>query len=46
MQIYGAITDSARAVIEQLAGPVPLTVTPHGIGGFTRSAAERAALAS
>jgi hypothetical protein len=45
-QIYGAITDDTLALIEQLAGPVPLTVKPHGIGGFTRSSAERAAAAS
>ena len=45
-QIYGPTTDSALALMEQLAGPLPLTVKPHGIGGFTRSAAERAAVAS
>jgi hypothetical protein len=45
-QIYGPITDSALALMEQLAGPVDLTVKQHGIGGFTRSAAERAAVAS
>jgi hypothetical protein len=46
MEIFGAITDDALALMEQLAGPVPLTVKPHGIGGFTRSAAERAAATS
>jgi hypothetical protein len=46
MEIFGAITDDALALMENLAGPVPLTVKPHGIGGFTRSAAEQAAAAS
>ena len=46
MQIYGTITDSALATMEQLGGPAPSTVKPQGIGGFTRSAAERAAVAS
>jgi hypothetical protein len=45
-QIYGAISDSALEVMRQLAGPVPLTVKPHGVGGFTRSAAERAHVVS
>ena len=42
MQIYGAVSDSALELMRQQAGPVPLTVKPHGVGGFTRSAAERA----
>lgn len=42
MQIYGAISDSALQTMRQLAGPLPLTVKPHGAGGFTRSAAEQA----
>ncbi len=46
MQIYGAISDSALEIMRQLAGPVPLTVKPHGVGGFTRSAAERAPVVS
>jgi hypothetical protein len=41
-QIYGAVSDSALEMMRQLAGPTPLTVKPHGVGGFTRSAAERA----
>jgi hypothetical protein len=45
-QIYGAISDSALEIMRQLAGPVPLTVKPHGVGGFTRSAAERAHVVS
>jgi hypothetical protein len=45
-QIYGAITDSALEIMRQLAGPVPLTVKPHGVGGFTRSAAEQAQVVS
>jgi hypothetical protein len=46
LQIYGAISDSALELMRQLAGPVPLTVKPHGVGGFTRSAAERAHVVS
>ena len=46
MQVYGAIGDSALAMMRQLGGPVPVTVKPNGIGGFTRSAAERAPIAS
>ena len=42
MQIYGAVSNSALELMRQQAGPVPLTVKPHGVGGFTRSAAERA----
>jgi hypothetical protein len=42
LQIYGAVSDSALETMRQLAGPTPLTVQPHGVGGFTRSAAERA----
>ena len=34
-QIYGAISDSALELMRQLAGPVPLTVKPHGVGGST-----------
>lgn len=48
MQIYGAISGSALDTMRQLAGTgtVPLTEMPHGIGGFTRSAAERAPVGS
>ena len=45
-QIYGAISDSALDMMRQLAGPVSLTVNPHGVGGFTRSAAEQAHVVS
>jgi hypothetical protein len=42
-QIYGTLSDSVLEMIEQLSGEgVPLTVKPHGLGGFTRSAAEGA----
>jgi hypothetical protein len=46
MQIYGAITDSALETMRQLGSSEALDVKPHGIGGFTRSAAERTAVAS
>jgi hypothetical protein len=46
LQVYGAISDSALEIMRQLAGPVPLTVKPHGVGGFTRSAAEQAHVVS
>jgi len=46
MRIYGAISDSALEIMRQLAGPVPLTVKPQGVGGFTRSAAEQAHVVS
>jgi hypothetical protein len=46
MLSYGAISGSALDTIRQLAGTVPLTVKPRGIGGFTRSAAERAPVGS
>lgn len=42
MQIYGMSSESALETIEQMGGQVPSTVKPLGIGGFTRSAAERA----
>jgi quinol monooxygenase YgiN len=42
MQIYGVTSDSALQMMEQLGGHAPLTVKRRGIGGFTRSAAERA----
>ena len=46
LQIYGANSGAALEMIEQLAGTVPLTVQPRGIGGFIRSAAERAPVGS
>lgn len=46
MQIYGAISDPAVEMMRQLGGPVPLTVKPRGVGGFTRSAAEQAPVGS
>ena len=46
MQIYGPSSDSALEMMRQLAGPVPLTVKPYGVGGFTRSAAEQAHVVS
>ena len=46
MQVYGAAGDSALATMQELGGPVPLTVKPHSIGGFTRSAAEHAPVRS
>jgi hypothetical protein len=46
LQVYGPISGLALEMIDQLAGTVPLTVHPHGIGGFTRSAAERAPVRS
>lgn len=46
MQTYGATTDSPLTTIEHMGGPVTPTVKPRGIGGFTRSAAERAPVAS
>ena len=44
MQIYGAISDSALATMRQLGRTGALEVKPHGIGGFTRSAAEHPSL--
>jgi hypothetical protein len=46
MQIYGTSSESALETIEQMGEQVPSTVKPHDIGGFTRSAAERAPAAS
>jgi hypothetical protein len=47
MQIYGTPSDAAVEMMKQLAGQgVPLIVKPHGLGGFTRSAAEQAVAAS
>jgi hypothetical protein len=43
--IYGAVSDSALETMRQM-GSAGLHVKPHGIGGFTRSAAERATAAS
>ncbi len=43
--IYGVVSDSALETMRQL-GSAGFNVKPHGIGGFTRSAAERAASAS
>lgn len=43
--IYGAISDTALETMRQM-GSAGLKVKPHGIGGFTRSAAERTAAAS
>jgi hypothetical protein len=38
IQVFGALSEEARAMMEQLAGPgVPLHVKPSGLGGFTRS---------
>jgi len=46
MQVYGAVSDSALAMMREIAGPVPVSVKPHAIGGFTRSAAEQAPVTS
>ena len=43
--IYGAVSDSALEAMLQL-GSSGLNVKPQGIGGFTRSAAERTSAAS
>lgn len=40
--VYGAVSDSALETMRQL-GSSGFKVKPHGIGGFTRSAAERTA---
>lgn len=42
MQVYGAVGDSILEMMRELGGPTPLVAKRHGIGGFTRSAAERA----
>jgi quinol monooxygenase YgiN len=40
IQVFGDLSDEARAIMQQLAGPgVPLHVKPSGLGGFTRSSA-------
>jgi quinol monooxygenase YgiN len=44
-QIYGAVSDSALETMRQM-GSAAFSVKPHGIGGFTRSAAEHADVAS
>jgi hypothetical protein len=46
MQIYGEMTDSTSDTMLQLGRSGALEVKPRSIGGFTRSAAERAAVAS
>jgi len=43
--IYGTVTDSALETMRQQGSPGP-EVMSHGIGGFTRSAAEPAAVRS
>jgi hypothetical protein len=43
--IYGAVSDSALETMGQM-GSAEFHVKPHGIGGFTRSAAEQPAAAS
>jgi hypothetical protein len=43
--IYGPVSDSALETMRQM-GSAGLNVKPHGIGGFTRSAAEKAAATS
>jgi hypothetical protein len=45
-QIYGEITDSADEMMRQLGWLGELDVKSRSIGGFTRSAAEPAAVAS
>jgi acetyl-CoA C-acetyltransferase len=40
---YGAVTDAALETMRQQGSPGP-EVMAHGIGGFTRSAAEPAAV--
>lgn len=42
MQIYGSVDGSTLRTMQALGGPTPLIAKPYGIGGFTRSAAERA----
>jgi hypothetical protein len=44
-QIYGELTDSADETMRQLGWLGELDLKPRSIGGFTRSAAERAAVA-
>jgi quinol monooxygenase YgiN len=44
-EIYGVVSDSALETIRQM-GASGLSAKPHGIGGFTRSAADPAAIAS
>lgn len=43
--IYGTVSDSALETMGQM-GSAGFHVKPHGIGGFTRSAAEQPAAAS
>lgn len=41
IQIYGNLSDAAKAMMQQLGGPeISLTVKPSHISGFTRSSAE------
>jgi quinol monooxygenase YgiN len=40
IQVFGELSDEARSMMQQLAGPdVPLSVKPRHLGGFTRSTA-------
>jgi len=42
IQVYGRTNDAVLEMIRELSVPgVPLIVKPHGLGGFTRSVAER-----
>jgi hypothetical protein len=42
VQVYGTPTEAVLEMIRQLSQEgVPLIVKPHGLGGFTRSAAEQ-----
>jgi hypothetical protein len=43
--LYGAVSDSVLETMRQFGG-LEFEVTPNGIGGFTRSAAEPAAVRS
>jgi hypothetical protein len=45
IQLYGNPGETVLGMIEQFNPGVPLIVKPHGLGGFTRSAAEHTASA-
>lgn len=46
IQLYGDPGESALEMIKQFNPGLPLIVKPHGLGGFTRSAAPETAEAS
>lgn len=45
MQVFGTLSDAAVGMIRQWGSQVPLTVKPLGVGGFTRSSADRTPVA-